>query len=350
VGRIVIAVVVLALLAGGALLVARSAGLGPFAAASASRVYVAISRSDDETDAREIEVIDVATGERDLFTVTGHITALAVARDHRTLFVGTSDGRVLLLDPSRGSLFRTLAVRGPVFHLLPLDDPARLAVVTSAGLALWDVIATRELGTLAIDGTPVGRPALRASEVLVPVSDAQAQMNALVVATLEPLSASRWGVTRIVGRMPSGVPQVIVNVEGQPVFLAQFDPAIGGARLQIGALDQPRPRELVLAASTSSDGRPLRGLLQVQSSLGLGRDGVVHACIGNADVATRYRLARGAEAPERVGSECGQFVVAADGTAYLAVRGKPQLAVLSSETGKVVRGLPLPGIAVLAAS
>ena len=348
-GRIVIAVVVAAFLAGGALVIARSAGLGPLAAASATRVYVAISRSDDETDAREIEVIDVATGERDLFTVAAHITALAVARDHRTLFVGTSDGRVLLLDPLSGALFGTLIVRGPVFHLLPLADAARLAVVTSAGLALWDIVALREIGTVALDGTPIGRPASRAGEVLVPVSDAQAQMNALVVATLEPFSASRWGVTRIVGRVPSGVPQVIVNVEGQPVFLAQFDPAIGGSRLEIGALD-PRPREVVLAASTSSDGRPLRGLLQVQSSLALGRDGVVHACIGNSDVATRYRLPRGAELPERIGSECGQFVVAADGATYLAVRGKPQLAVLSSETGRVVRGLPLPGIAVLAAS
>lgn len=151
----------------------------------------------------------------------------------------------------------------------------------------------------------------------MPLGDPRTSTNALLVATLDPLSARRQSVTRVAGRTPSGVPQVIVNVEGQPVYLAQFDSAIGGARLLIGALDQPRPRELVLAAATSSDGRPLRGLLEVQSSLALGRDGVVHACIGNADVATRYRLPRGAEAPERVGSECGQLVVSADGIAVL---------------------------------
>ncbi len=348
-GRAIVAVVLLALVLGGALLVARGAGLGPLAAASTSRVYVAISRSDDETDAREIEVIDTASGERDLFAVAGHITAIAVARDHRTLFVGTSDSRVLLLDPSRGTTFRTLAVRGPVFHLLPLADTSRLAVVTSAGFALWDVDAAREIGAIALDGSPLGRPAERAGEVLVPLGDPQTSLNGLVVVRLDPLSARRSNVTRIVGRQPSGVPQVVVNVEGQPVYLAQYDSAIGAARLEIGALD-PRPRELVLTASTSGDGRPLRGLLEVQSSLARGANGVVHACIGNVDVATRYRIQRGAEAPERVGSECGQFAVSADGTAYLAVRGKSQLAVISPDTGKVVRGLPLPGIAVLAAS
>jgi hypothetical protein len=111
-----------------------------------------------------------------------------------------------------------------------------------------------------------------------------------------------------------------------------------------------KPREVLLPATASSDGRPLRGLLEVQSSIALLDDGTLHACIGNADVATRYRVKTDDPKPERVGSECGQLALGADGTTYLAIRGKPQVAILSRDTGKIQRTLALPGIAVFAAA
>src|SRR5918995_1245328 len=95
--RVLLAAGVLAIV----LVAARAIGLGTRAAPE-SQLYVAISRSDDETAAREIEVIDTASGERSLFDVGTKITALALAPDRRTLYVGADDGRLLLIDPTNG--------------------------------------------------------------------------------------------------------------------------------------------------------------------------------------------------------------------------------------------------------
>ena len=66
----------------------------------------------------------------------------------------------------------------------------------------------------------------------------------------------------------------------------------------------------------------------------------------NAEYAARYLV--GAE-QSVVGSECGQLARVLD-RMYLAVRGKPRVAVIDAASGRILRDLLLPGIPVFVAS
>ena len=89
-------------------------GVGPLArGAAVSVVYVAVSRSTDEADAREIEAIDLAAGTRELFDAGGKITAMALSRDRRSLSVAVDGGRVAFLDAVTGITFAAADLRGP---------------------------------------------------------------------------------------------------------------------------------------------------------------------------------------------------------------------------------------------
>src|SRR5260221_8635568 len=105
--RLLLALGVLLLIAAGAAVATVGLGIGPLAVRPAARsvVYVAISRSTDEADAREIEAIDLAAGSRDLFDAGGRITAMALSADRRSLYVAVDAGRIQFLDATTGSRF-----------------------------------------------------------------------------------------------------------------------------------------------------------------------------------------------------------------------------------------------------
>jgi len=72
---------------------------------------------------------------------------------------------------------------------------------------------------------------------------------------------------------------------------------------------------------------------------------VLHVCTGSAELAARYIVT---ETARLVGGECGQLVGVAE-RVYLAVRGKPRVAVIDAASGRALRDLLLPGIPVLIA-
>lgn len=337
-----LAAVAALIVAGAGLATARSLGLGPFGrAAPASWLYVAVSRNDDETDAREIEVVDTATGERSLFDVGTRISTLAVSPDRRTLFVGALDGRVLLLDATSGAKYAELRARSTPAHVLALGGE-RLAVVSGvpniAGLvAVFDLARKQELAAVQMPG-PVGRPALSEGRLLVPVIDGGA--NDLYELTVDPLGVSAQRlITRITGRIAFGVPQAALRDRGEAAYLSQYDSSVAGARL---FLDVRLPTNVVVGVQRPFDERPVRGLSEVLTSFASAPDGSLHVCVGNANLAARYRVF--GFRPERVGDECGTFARAIDGSLALAVRGRPQLATIDAATGRLLRTFPLPGI------
>jgi len=287
--------------AGAALATARSLGLGPFARpAPASWLYVAVSRNEDGTDAREIEVVDTITGERSLIDVGVRISALAVSPDRRTLFVGALDGRVLLLDATSGGKYAELRSRSAPAHILALSAE-RLAVVsgtpnTAGVVAVFDLVRKQELAALQMAG-PVGRPALSEGRLLLPVVDRRA--NDLYELALDPLGVgSQRLVTGIAGRASFGVPQASNRDGGEAAFLSQYDSSVAGARL---FPDVRLPNALVVGVQRPFDERPLRGLSEVLTSFASAPDGSLHVCVGNASLAARYRVF--GLRPERVGDE-----------------------------------------------
>lgn len=338
----VVAIVVVAVLVG-----ARTMGIGTRAAPE-SLLFVAISRSDDETAAREIEVIDTASGERSLIDVGVRVTALALAPDRRTLYVGADDGRLLLVDPTNGATFAHIPTRRASWILTPPGRQEIVLVGTDpAGISLTrvDVIERREVKSLLVTGAVPGRPSLRGSEILLPyVVGRDNTLGLYDSVSLDRSVASL--VTRIVGRLALGLPQVELTPQGSASYLAQWDSGAAAVRLVTGVAGETRPQEIVLGVTSPSDATPLRGLREVQSSLTSAADGTLHVCVGNAEFAARYVV--GTE-QRLVGSECGQLVRVVD-RVYLAVRGKPRVAVIDAASGRIVRDLLLPGIPVFVAS
>lgn len=345
--RVLLAAAVVAIVAVAALVGARAMGLGTRAVPD-SLLFVAISRSDDETAAREIEVIDTASGERSLIEVGARITALALAPDRRTLYVGVDDGRLLLVDPANGATYANIPTRRASWILTPADRQEVILVGSDPGgisLTRIDVTERREVKSLLITGAVPGRPSLRGGEILLPyVVGRDNSLGLYDSVTLERSVASQ--VTRITGRQSHGLPQVQLTPQGSATYLAQWDSSPAAVRLVTGVAGDTRPVELLLGVTSPTDARPLRGLLEVQSSLASAGDGTLHVCVGNADHAARYVVGR---EQRLVGSECGQLVRQAD-RVYLAVRGKPRVAVIDAASGRIVRDLLLPGIPVLVAS
>ena len=153
-------------------------------------------------------------------------------------------------------------------------------------------------------------------------------------------------VARIGGRTALGLPQVHLTPQGSAAYLAQWDSSPAAVRLLTGVAGETKPQELLLGVTSPGNDRPLRGLLEVQSSLTSAADGTLHVCVGNSDFAARYVVGT---AQRLVGSECGQLTRLAD-RVYLAVRGKPRVAVIDAASGRILRDLLLPGIPVLVAS
>lgn len=337
------AIAALLAIAAGAFVVSRLLGPGT-QAAPASRLYVAISRSDDEAAAREIEVIDTASGERSLFDIGARISALALSADRKTLYVGLDDGLLLLVDPTSGVRYGEIRSRRASW-ILPLGGAEVILVgpsPTGGAIAKVDVPGRREVATAELDAVP-GQPVVRGGELLVPIAVRGDNSLAVYSAATLVRSAST-PVVRMTGRVAFGHPIAHLTPASGVAYLAQWDSGPAAARLLIDAAGEATPREVLIAVTAAGD-RPLRGLASVQSSLARGPGGLLHVCTGSAERAARYVVG---DAAQRVGTECGQLVRVAD-RIYLAVRGKPRVAVIDEVTGRALRDLLLPGIPVLVA-
>lgn len=350
--RALVAIAVLIVVVVG--LVAGSRYVGPGTqAAPASRLYVAISRSDDESAAREVEVIDTASGERSLFDIGARISALTLSPDRKTLFVGLDDGLLLLVDPQSGVRYGEIRSRRASW-ILPLGTTEVLLVgssPTGGAIAKVDVPGRREVAVAQLEALP-GQPVVRAGELLVPVvarNDARtAQLAPNSLAVYSTATLSRSGsilVAQMTGRVALGHPIAHLAPSRGVAYLAQWDSGPAAARLFIDVAGETQPREVRVGVTTPGTERPLRGLAAVQSSLASTTDGVLHACTGSAELAARYVVT---ETARLVGSECGQLVGVAE-RMYLAVRGKPRVAVIDALSGRSLRDLLLPGIPVLIA-
>lgn len=340
---VLMAIAALLAIAAGAFVVSRSLGPGT-QAAPASRLYVAISRSDDEAAAREIEVIDTASGERSLFDIGARISALALSADRKTLYVGLDDGLLLLVDPTSGVRYGEIRSRRASW-IQPLGGAEVILVgpsPTGGAIAKVDVAGRREVATAELDAAP-GQPVVRDGELLVPIA-VRGENSLAVYSTATLVRSASMPVVRVTGRVAFGHPIAHLISSAEVAYLAQWDSAPAAARLLIGAAGAARPREVLIAVTAAGD-RPLRGLASVQSSLASGPGGLLHVCTGSAERAARYVVG---DAAERVGSECGRLVRVAD-RIYLAVRGKPRVAVIDALTGRALRDLLLPGIPVLVA-
>ena len=350
--RVLLGVAILAVLAVGVLVSARYVGPGS-QPAPASRLYVAISRSEDESAAREIEVIDTASGERSLFDVGGRISALAVSPDRKTLFVGLDDGLLLLVDPQSGVRYGEIRSRRASW-ILPLGTSEVLLVgssPTGGAIAKIDVPGRREVAVAEIDALP-GEPVVRAGELLVPVVARNDTRTAVLgpnsLAMYSTATLSRSGsilVAPMTGRVALGHPIAHLAPTRGVAYLAQWDSGPAAARLFIDVAGETEPREVRIGVTRPGTERPLRGLSAVQSSLASTPDGLLHVCTGSAELAARYLVG---ETARLVGNECGQLVRVQE-RLYLAVRGKPRVAIIDAPSGRSVRDLLLPGIPVLAA-
>jgi hypothetical protein len=315
-------------------------GVGPLApGAPASWLYVAVVRNDEAEGAREIDVIDVETGERRHFALDAQANDIALSRDRRTLYVGSTTGRVLEVDAVRGTPLGQIlvSVPGDVRRLLPLADGRRLAVVVGtareAGISIVDLATGREGEKLSLGTVVPGRPILDRDGMLLPASgpggDLMLRLNLDPLALRESVSVAP---TLSITRSPPTAAWIGPNLVVASPFTAVVAVLAEG--------DVRRRRDLALAPVS-----PPRRAQDLQADVAVAADGSrAHLCLGTATSAARYVVSPEALQPERVGAECGRFAVGRD-ELYLGVRGTAELLVLDVSSGAVRRRLPLTGLA-----
>jgi hypothetical protein len=337
--RPLIALVVAALLvAAGA--VAYVLRIGPLAAPTAPRsvVFVAISRSSDEADAREIEAIDLEAGTRDLFDAGGRITAMALSFDRRSLYVALDGGKVVFLDATTGSLFGDADLAGPtVSSLVPTADGRTLFAVAVTNLQSSvvpiDLASRKAVGPITF-GTTAGAAVIRGDVLIVPLGDPQR----LQVAFIDV--ATRGVTSRLTLPRGSLVPAVAFRVSDTRTGIVTFDlgfvDAVGLRLYAIG--DPPQWSDVLFQAPfPQGPGRTLAIGLHAAASA----DGTIHVCSTSGTSARRYIVnadLRGTLA----GADCGPL--AGGDRIVMAKRDPPQLVVLDDRSGKAIRTLPLAGV------
>ncbi len=333
------------LVAAGIVVLGRVYALGPLApGAPPSWVYVAIARSEDGAS-REIEVIDVAGGGRQVFSVDRRVFDLALSPDRRSLYLGSQDGVIVELDAVRGVFLRELRVSAPgdVLRLLPLPDGRRLAALTlqtlDSSLSLVDLGSGRETGRVELGRRIVGRFVTSGDRLLVPAGD-RGGTDSLLELTLDPLRLDRetmlFSSSR--GVLQTSAPTAARTKDGVVAVLSPFSLRI--AVLTAGDVMQRRDVDL---GAIFFAARPTG----FQGDVDFSTDGaVLHVCLGGNILGERYRVPLPEAVPARSGSECGGFVHAADGTLYLGVRAKPELRIIDGRSGETRRVLPLAGIPV----
>jgi hypothetical protein len=330
-------VILLLLLAGA---VAYVLGVGPLARPSAARsvVFVAISRSTDEADAREIEAIDLTAGTRALFDAGGRITALALSADRRSLFVGLDGGKVLLLDATTGSRFGTVDIGGPAVSLVPTADGKTLfaVAVTNVQSAVVSIdLATKTAADpITFTSITAGVAVLAGDELVVPLGDARGLQLAFIDVATRVMSRSA---------LPRGslVPPLAFQMTGARAGILTFDPGLTGGSpgLRVYALaDHTHWSEVVLRAPFPQGPQGRIGIgLQAAAT----PDGTIHVCSTAGTAAVRYTIGADLK-PTLAGSDCGPL--AGGDRIVMAQRDPAQLSVLDQQTGKAVRSLPLAGV------
>lgn len=328
---------------GGAIVVlGRVYGVGPLATgAPPTTLYVAIARG-EESRALEIEVLDLATGERQLLAPGRRVIALALSPDRRSLFIGSEGGTILELDAVRWSVLRELRLSssGEVQRLVALPDGKLLAItvqVLESVLATVDLGRGQEVARLELGRRLVGKPALAGDRVIVPVAD-RAGTDVLLEIALDPLRIARETplFAAGAGALQTVAPAAVRAPDGAVVALSPFS-----LKLAVFPPREPGARRDLDLARLFFVARPVG----FQGDLELSVEGsVVHACVGGSLLGERYRIALGDLAAKRSGSECGTFARGADGTLYLGVRGRPELRILDGESGETRRTLPLAGL------
>jgi hypothetical protein len=316
-------------------------GVGPLAPPTAPRsvVFVAISRSTDETDAHEIEAIDLDAGTRSLFDAGGRITAMALSPDRRSLYVALDGGKVVLLDAMTGSQFGAIDLAGPtVVSLAPTPDGRTLfaIAVTNIQSAVVPIdLATKKAGDPLTFPLTAGAAIIRGDTLIVPLGvGSELQVAFIDVGT-------RTLTSRLVLPRGSLIPAAAFRISGTQTGIVAFDGGLGrgavGLRLYL-VTDPLHWSDLVLQAPFP------QGLSRRQVSIGLqvvtSAEGTIHVCSIAGDAGLHYIVVDLKVTTVR--TECGPL---AGGEEILMARRDPaQLLVLEDKTGKIVRTLPLAGV------
>ena len=321
--------------------VASLLGVGPLAPRTAARsvVFVAISRSTDEADAREIEAIDLEAGTRELFDAGGRITAMAISPDRRSLYVGLDGGKVVLLDATTGSQFGAVDLGGPtVVSLNPTADGNTLFVVAVTNVQT--TVVPIDLGpkkaaeplTFPMTGGPA---VIRGDTLLVPLGDPQRLQVAFVDIGRRTLRS------RLILPRGSSVPPVAFPIDAGRTGIVAFDSGLTsgslGMRMYV-VIDQLLWSDVPLEAPFPLGfGRPRIGIgLQGAASA----SGAIQVCSSAGTSARRYLIGADLKATS-AGADCGPLAGGAE--IVMAKRDPAQLLVLDG-TGKTLRTLPLAGV------
>lgn len=339
--RTLIALGVLVLVAAGAV-IAYVLGVGPLAPPTAARsvVFVAISRSTDETDAHEIEAIDLAAGTRELFDAGGRISALAVSADRRSLFVAIDAGKVLLLDATTGSQFGSVDLGGPsVASLVPTADGRTLFAVAvtniQSSVVPIDLIAKKAGDPITFPGT-AGAAVIRGDTLVVPLGDPRGLQVAFVDVRTRVVTA------RLALPRGSLVAPAAFDVGSGRTGVVAFDGGLGGGAtgLRVYLVTDPLHWSDVALQAPFPQG-VARGQLFIGLQAAAGPGGSIHVCIAAGSAARRYVVGADLKGTS-VGSDCGPL--AGGDTILMAKRDPAQLLVIDEQTGRTLRTLPLAGV------
>jgi hypothetical protein len=317
-------------------------GVGPLAPPTAPRsvVFVAISRSTDETDAHEIEAIDLDAGTRGLFDAGGKITALALSADRRSLYVALDGGRVVLLDATTGSQFGAIDLGGPaVVSLAPTPDGRTLFAIAvtniQSAVVPIDLATKKALDPITFPMT-AGAAIIRGDTLLVPLGDTQRLQVAFIDVGARTLTS------RLVLPRGSLIAPAAFQVSGTQTGIVGFDAALGGGatalRLYL-VTDQLHWSEVALQAPFP------QGLSRGQIGIGLQgaatMEGTIHVCSVAGSAGRRFVVSPDLKATS-AGTECGPL--AGGDRILMAKRDPAQLLVLDGKTGRTSRTLPLAGV------
>lgn len=348
--RLLLAILVVLVLVGTGALYAlgRTLNVGPFApGAPRSWVYVAISRNGADGDAREIEVIDLAAGDRQLFSLGDRAFDVALSSDRRTLFVGTTNGRVWELDAIHGAFLEEikLGTSGDVRRLVVVPDGRRIVAVSSSGpnstASLIDLAARHETAQLDLGNRVVGRSTATAAGMVLAVAD-RAAVEQLIAVSFDPWSAEATPTlsSSPITTLRTAAPALVRAADGTIVALSPFS-----LRLYALPADLSSRREAAIPYPPTSDGRRPPILFPgFDGDLELANGGaLVHLCVGAGQFGARYVADVATLTARPVGSDCGVFATVPAAGLYLAVRGKPDLEELDATSGAVKRTLPLAG-------
>jgi len=338
--RPLIALGVIALLLGG-VAVAYVAGLGPLARSTAARsiVFVAISRSTDEADAREIEAIDLDAGTRDLFDAGGRITAMAISPDRRSLYVGLDGGKIVLMDATTGSQFGAIDLGGPtVVSLAPTADGKTLFAVAVTNIQSTVVpidLVTKKAADPIVFGMTAGAAVLRGDTLIVPLGDPQR----LVVAFIDV--NARSVTSRLTLPRGSLVAPTAFRITGSRTGVAAFDGGLGGGTgLRVYVITDPLHWTDVALPAPFPQGQT-RGQAFIGVQAAATADGRIHLCTSAGNAARRYVISTELKGTS-AGTECGPL--AGGDQIVMARRDPARLLVLDDGTGTIARTLPLAGV------